>query len=285
MGRRRRGIRDLAQRYRDRQPGDGGGRGATLPVLHRGRPRRHPGPVHRADPYARPAGRGAAATVARAPAPLRAHPAILGEDRHLRPRRPVAAEDVPWRTTDGRESDYYSVLLTSIVVEGGGDRIVDVDRIGNLLEELTNRGRVTRRPVEDDPAINLHIPGMQLRLMGSEKVAEGPRLVEQRPAEAPKPEPNQMPTTPGFARPSATSSHAYSVSDLRYSDLARRPARATRQARGSVAGAQDPDSLADGERQSVTGGRRATLIGWSLRVARESASRACRRVQGRHSSG
>jgi hypothetical protein len=86
-------------------------------------------------------------------------------------------EDVPWRTTDGRESDYYSVLLTSIVVEGGGDRIVDVDRIGNLLEELANRGRVTRRPVEDDPAINLHIPGMQLRLMGSEKVAEGPLLV------------------------------------------------------------------------------------------------------------
>jgi hypothetical protein len=86
-------------------------------------------------------------------------------------------EDVPWRTTDGRESDYYSVLLTSIVVEGGGDRIVNVDRIGNLLEELANRGRVTRRPVEDDPAINLHIPGMQLRLMGSEKIAEGPRLV------------------------------------------------------------------------------------------------------------
>jgi hypothetical protein len=88
-------------------------------------------------------------------------------------------EDVPWRTTDGRESDYYSVLLTSIVIEGGGDRIVDVDveRIGNLLEELANRGRVTRRPVEDDPAINLHLPGMQLRLMGSEKVAEGPRLV------------------------------------------------------------------------------------------------------------
>jgi hypothetical protein len=86
-------------------------------------------------------------------------------------------EDVPWRTTDGRESDYYSVLLTSIVVEGGGARIVDVDRIGNLLGELANRGRVTRRPVEGDPAINLHIPGLQLRLMGSEKVAEGPRLV------------------------------------------------------------------------------------------------------------
>ena len=86
---------------------------------------------------------------------------------------------MPWRTTDGRESDYYSVLLTSIVIEGAGsDRSVnvDVDRIGNLLEELANRGRVTRRPTENDPGIALHIPGMRLRLIGSEKVAEGPRL-------------------------------------------------------------------------------------------------------------
>jgi hypothetical protein len=88
-------------------------------------------------------------------------------------------EDLPWKTTDGRESDYYSVLLTSIVIEGAGsDRVVniDVDRIGRLLEELANRGRVTRRPIADDPAIALHIPGMRLRLIGSEKVAEGPRL-------------------------------------------------------------------------------------------------------------
>jgi hypothetical protein len=86
-------------------------------------------------------------------------------------------EDVPWRTTDGRESDYYSVLLASIVIESsGGDRNVDVDRIGNLLEELANRGRITRRPMEHDPGVDLHIPGMRLRLIGSEKVAEGPRL-------------------------------------------------------------------------------------------------------------
>jgi hypothetical protein len=88
-------------------------------------------------------------------------------------------EDLPWLTNDGRESDYYSVLLTSIVVEGSGsDRIADVDveRIGRLLEELANRGRVTRRPMKDDPAIGLHVPGMRLRLIGSEKVAGGPRL-------------------------------------------------------------------------------------------------------------
>jgi hypothetical protein len=88
-------------------------------------------------------------------------------------------EDLPWRTSDGRESDYYSVLLTSIVVEGiGSERIanIDVERIGRLLEELANRGRITRRPMKNDPAVDLHIPGMELRLIGSEKVAEGPRL-------------------------------------------------------------------------------------------------------------
>jgi hypothetical protein len=89
-------------------------------------------------------------------------------------------EDLPWMTTDGRESDYYSVLLTSIVIQGAGrERIVDLDieRIGRLLEELANRGRITRRPVADDAAVALHIPGMRVRLMGSEKVAEGPRLL------------------------------------------------------------------------------------------------------------
>jgi hypothetical protein len=88
-------------------------------------------------------------------------------------------EDLPWRTTDGVESDYFSVLLTSIVIEGGGsDRIesVDIERIGRLLEELANRGRITRRPMQDDPAIALHLPGLRLPLIGSEKVAQGPRL-------------------------------------------------------------------------------------------------------------
>jgi hypothetical protein len=88
-------------------------------------------------------------------------------------------EDLPWKTTDGRESDYYSVLLTSIVIEGAGSERtgdVDVDRIGRVLEELSNRGRITRRPMADDPAVALHMPGMRLRLIGSEKVAEGPRL-------------------------------------------------------------------------------------------------------------
>jgi hypothetical protein len=88
-------------------------------------------------------------------------------------------EDVPWTTSDGAESDYYSLLLTSIVIEGASSEqglSVDVERVGSLLEDLAKRGRITRRPVADDPAIALHIPGMRLRLYGSEKVAEGPLL-------------------------------------------------------------------------------------------------------------
>jgi hypothetical protein len=88
-------------------------------------------------------------------------------------------EDLPWTTTDGAESDYSSLLLTSIVIEGAsGERRVSVDaeRIGRLLEDLASRGRITSRPTTADPAIALHIPGMRLRLYGSEKVAEGPLL-------------------------------------------------------------------------------------------------------------
>jgi hypothetical protein len=88
-------------------------------------------------------------------------------------------EDLPWTTSDGASSDYYSLLLTSIVIESAsGERRVNVDieRVGRLLEELASRGRITSRLLPGDQAITLHIPGMRLRLHGSEKVAEGPLL-------------------------------------------------------------------------------------------------------------
>jgi hypothetical protein len=88
-------------------------------------------------------------------------------------------EDLPWTTTDGSESDYYSALLTSIVIEdAGAGKLVsaDADRIGRLLERLAERGRITYRATADDPAVALHVPGVRLRLIGSEKAAEGPRL-------------------------------------------------------------------------------------------------------------
>jgi hypothetical protein len=88
-------------------------------------------------------------------------------------------EDLPWTTSDGDESDYYSLLLTSMVIQDTGrGRLssADADRIGLLLEKLAERGRITYRPTSHDPAVTLHVPGVQLRLIGSEKVAEGPQL-------------------------------------------------------------------------------------------------------------
>ena len=87
-------------------------------------------------------------------------------------------EDLPWTTSDGEESDYYSVLLTSIVIQGVGAeraRNVDIERVGRLLEELANRGPDHPQADEGRPGdLALHMPGMQLRLIGSEKVARGP---------------------------------------------------------------------------------------------------------------
>lgn len=88
-------------------------------------------------------------------------------------------EDMPWVTTDGRESDYYSLLLTSIVIDGArSERFgnIDTDRIGRILEELANRGRITRRATLNDPAVALHLPGMQYRLVGTEGIDDGPLL-------------------------------------------------------------------------------------------------------------
>jgi hypothetical protein len=85
-------------------------------------------------------------------------------------------EDLPWTTSDGTESDYYSLLLTSMVIQGGELDGADAERLGRLLERLAERGRITYRATENDPALELHAPGVQLQLIGSEKVAEGPRL-------------------------------------------------------------------------------------------------------------
>jgi hypothetical protein len=84
-------------------------------------------------------------------------------------------EDLPWRTSDGVESDYHSLLMASIVVqrfvrENPSDR--ELARVGRVLYELAQRGRITRRPVTEDIALRVHSPGMQLRLKGSEKLGD-----------------------------------------------------------------------------------------------------------------
>lgn len=87
-------------------------------------------------------------------------------------------EDLPWRTTDEKESDYFSLLVTSMVVQDLHRRRAtdsDLRRVGEILEELAERGRITRRATHDDPAVRLHEPGVGLSLEGSEELG-GPRL-------------------------------------------------------------------------------------------------------------
>jgi hypothetical protein len=87
-------------------------------------------------------------------------------------------EDIPWRTSDGFESDYFSLLVTSISVRDLVARRAsdaDLGRLGQILTELANRGRVTRRPTREDPAIHMHKPGVTIPLEGPEDLG-GPLL-------------------------------------------------------------------------------------------------------------
>jgi hypothetical protein len=92
-----------------------------------------------------------------------------------RGRWPV--EDIPWRTSDGKESDYYTLCVMAMVVqnlisnEAAG---IDLTRVTGVLEELAIRGRVNRRAIAGDPPIALHSPGVDIKLRGSED-AGGPR--------------------------------------------------------------------------------------------------------------
>jgi hypothetical protein len=89
-------------------------------------------------------------------------------------------EDVPWRTTDGLEYDYYSLLVCAVAAErfgaarGGGDE--GLIRLGEVLVELANRGRITRRPLSGEKAVEMHYPGVPSELTGIEKL-DGPPMV------------------------------------------------------------------------------------------------------------
>lgn len=87
-------------------------------------------------------------------------------------------EELPWRTSDGEESDYFSLLVTSLVTHDLSKRNApdsDLRRVQSVLEELSSRGRVTRRALANDVALQLHAPGVPLRLGGSEGDVD-PRL-------------------------------------------------------------------------------------------------------------
>lgn len=83
-------------------------------------------------------------------------------------RRRWPIEDIPWRTTDGDRTDYYTLQATSLAVKGliaggrGGDE--EFGRIASVLVELAQRARITRRASLDEPALLLHAPGKRVTL-------------------------------------------------------------------------------------------------------------------------
>ncbi|MEZ0113205.1 hypothetical protein ABH920_007235 [Catenulispora sp. EB89] len=90
------------------------------------------------------------------------------------PRWPI--EDVPWQSTDGQSSPYFTELVLSIVAlsQQGGGNTGTIGKSVAVLEELGQRGLVSRRAAEDDRGVLLHEPGVLMPLKGSEK--EGPAL-------------------------------------------------------------------------------------------------------------
>lgn len=80
-------------------------------------------------------------------------------------------EDLPWRTVDDTENDYYSLMVSSVLIQDLRQRTAsesDLQRLVPLLSELANRARITRRPLREDPMLALHDPGFKIELDGSE---------------------------------------------------------------------------------------------------------------------
>ncbi|MCF2528483.1 SCO2524 family protein [Yinghuangia soli] len=81
-------------------------------------------------------------------------------------------EDIPWRTTGQQlESEYFSLSVAAIVIQDLVRRKAtddDLTRTVAIMERLAERGRVTSRPMDNDPVVALHNPGVRLNLLGSE---------------------------------------------------------------------------------------------------------------------
>jgi hypothetical protein len=81
-------------------------------------------------------------------------------------------EDLPWSTLENEESEYLTLLLATILLFGPArERRSGVvrERAMAILEELANRGRITRRPLSHDSALLLHSPGLWIPLRGIDK--------------------------------------------------------------------------------------------------------------------
>ncbi|MEV6134517.1 SCO2524 family protein [Nocardia sp. NPDC051990] len=88
-------------------------------------------------------------------------------------------EDIPWRTSDGEQSDYFSLIVSAVLIQDLVARTAsddDLTRAVAIFDELAGRGRIIRRTMREDPAVAMHTPGVRLTLRGSEVVDDGPTL-------------------------------------------------------------------------------------------------------------
>ncbi|MFI0367032.1 SCO2524 family protein [Actinomadura sp. 1N219] len=89
-------------------------------------------------------------------------------------------EDLPWRTTDDWESDHFSLLITSLMLQNQelrGASTMELPRLAEIFVKLGERNRVTTRATRDDPAIRYHTPGTEIQLDGG--MSDGPGLLWQ----------------------------------------------------------------------------------------------------------
>jgi hypothetical protein len=80
-------------------------------------------------------------------------------------------EAIPWRAIDGIESEYFSLLVTAVVLQDLLNRRAtddDLTRTVAVLEKLVTLGRIdVTKHIRDTFAISLHTPGVPLELHGS----------------------------------------------------------------------------------------------------------------------
>jgi hypothetical protein len=82
-------------------------------------------------------------------------------------------EDLPWRTVDGEESDYFSLLVCAVLIQDLRRRNAsedDLRRLEPLMTDLANRARITRRPLRHDQMAELHSPGLLIELETTEPI-------------------------------------------------------------------------------------------------------------------
>jgi hypothetical protein len=78
-------------------------------------------------------------------------------------------EDIPWRTSDNEESDYFSLLVVSVLIQDMSRRATrasDVAKTAGIMDELARRGRITARMTDSDAASLLYFPGVRTTLFG-----------------------------------------------------------------------------------------------------------------------